>query len=344
MTRLWDRLLDAGLKDAGFDPEQSKLLREHVPVYDITNVVRLYLDTKAQYQSLDDFPFVAPPHLTYWMEWRWQDKADSHIDNPKRVALLFHVLGEDEGWDGEGAHGWIVTAIGYWQRKPERLCQWKLIVDEAGGLSLFDAEPASGIRHMHARSVARDINVVNDKLDGLIALRELIETGDREKVAEALEIAGRLEKELEMDRDRAIAEMERINVDLDKVLVTLLEYQMIYPALLTHSLLNCKNVETETHVPPAKLSNRHRRKKGTPLVTFKTLKVNPMGKRSSGGGGERVDIGEGCTALHIVRGHFKTYTPDRPLLGRHVGTYWWASNVRGSADNGIVIKDYEVEL
>ena len=47
-------------------------------------------------------------------------------------------------------------------------------------------------------------------------------------------------------------------------------------------------------------------------------------------------------ALHICRGHFKTFTSDAPLLGRFTGTYWWTPQVRGSKSAGTVIKDYRV--
>jgi hypothetical protein len=49
-------------------------------------------------------------------------------------------------------------------------------------------------------------------------------------------------------------------------------------------------------------------------------------------------------ALHICRGHFKTFTEDAPLFGKRVGTYWWASQVRGKAEEGVVEKDYRVWL
>lgn len=48
-------------------------------------------------------------------------------------------------------------------------------------------------------------------------------------------------------------------------------------------------------------------------------------------------------ALHLVRGHFATYTPDKPLFGRITGTVWKPSHVRGDAAEGIVAKDYRVK-
>lgn len=45
-------------------------------------------------------------------------------------------------------------------------------------------------------------------------------------------------------------------------------------------------------------------------------------------------------ALHMVRGHFATYTEDAPLLGKFVGTVWRAPHWRGLEDEGVVTKDY----
>jgi hypothetical protein len=49
-------------------------------------------------------------------------------------------------------------------------------------------------------------------------------------------------------------------------------------------------------------------------------------------------------ALHICRGHFKTFSEESPLFGKHTGTYWWESQVRSKAELGIVEKDYRIRL
>src|SRR5262249_41550931 len=49
-------------------------------------------------------------------------------------------------------------------------------------------------------------------------------------------------------------------------------------------------------------------------------------------------------ALHICRGHFKTFAEEAPLFGKHTGTYWWADYVRGDAQQGIVTKDYRIKI
>jgi len=48
--------------------------------------------------------------------------------------------------------------------------------------------------------------------------------------------------------------------------------------------------------------------------------------------------------VHLCRGHFKQYTADHPLLGRHVGLYVWQPHVRGKNKDGVVMKDYNVQI
>jgi len=359
VSRLADRL-GGGIR-VGFESreEQERAIAESTarasqaihrdsPVYEISNVLRLYREQRDQYPNLDSFPMVAPPHDNYLMEARWpQGSLDGErFTEPKQVGLLFARMPDSEGWDGGPSCALAVLAVGFWRGKPDHLGSWRLIIDEVGGLAVADPTPAQGLRRWHSRRVAGQVDTVARHRDLLRDLEGRIESGDEDERAKALRDAEAALEDAAGELEATEAELAEIEAELDKVIMGMMEREILYPALLTHSLLNCRNVEVETNAPPAKLSKRHQRKRGAPMVKFKTLKVNPMGggRRSSSGGGGTVDLGGGQTALHIVRGHFKTYTADRPLLGRHVGTYWWQANVRGSIDNGVVVKDYEVEV
>ena len=75
-------------------------------------------------------------------------------------------------------------------------------------------------------------------------------------------------------------------------------------------------------------------------VSYHTIVLPSV--RPSGGS---ADPAQGTLAeqpLHKVRGHFKTYTAEAPLLGRHTGTYWWGHQVRGSREHGEVVSDYRL--
>ncbi len=70
------------------------------------------------------------------------------------------------------------------------------------------------------------------------------------------------------------------------------------------------------------------------------IRLPYTGKRRPDGRAEIAD--DGAVPLHMVRGHFKTYTPEKPLFGRMTGTYWWAHHLRGDESAGVVHHDYEV--
>lgn len=104
------------------------------------------------------------------------------------------------------------------------------------------------------------------------------------------------------------------------------------------ALLNCKNIARDEHDPPEKPSRKHERRFGVPLTKYYTLRV----PGHSGRGGDRSEDFE-KNALHMCRGHFKTYTDEKPLFGKRTGTYWWPQTVRGSKARGEVVKDYAVK-
>jgi hypothetical protein len=117
--------------------------------------------------------------------------------------------------------------------------------------------------------------------------------------------------------------------------------QLIFPALMALSFMHCKNVSLDPIAPPEKLSRGHLKRYGRPLVSYGELRIDPIRKvlerqREGVGGSLR-------KALHLCRGHFKTFTNDAPLLGRATGTYWWAPHMRGAESAGVALRDYRVE-
>lgn len=111
------------------------------------------------------------------------------------------------------------------------------------------------------------------------------------------------------------------------------------PVMWAIGLMNCRNVET-VEVTPAPRKTRKQRRPRKAGLSYHTI-VLPAVRHSGGSSGLPLGDAAGL-ALHKVRGHFKTYTADAPLLGRHVGTYWWGHQVRGSKDHGEVVADYKM--
>lgn len=110
-------------------------------------------------------------------------------------------------------------------------------------------------------------------------------------------------------------------------------------ALWTICFMHAKNAIIEAVDAPEKLSKRAVKDYGVPIMRYHVLKIRPMGRVSKDdkGGTHKAH------ALHIRRGHFKTFTVDKPLFGSHIGTYWWQQAIVGNEKEGVVLKDYEVE-
>ena len=121
-------------------------------------------------------------------------------------------------------------------------------------------------------------------------------------------------------------------------------YEAIKALLFSVGMMNCSNVGTVEVVPPPKLSKKREKRYGQPLVRYRVIQVKPhlstRGAKHSDS--EQEAVGED-QPLHIVRGHFKTFEEDRPLLGKHSGTFWWKSQVRGSKKAGEIHHEYVVE-
>jgi hypothetical protein len=111
----------------------------------------------------------------------------------------------------------------------------------------------------------------------------------------------------------------------------------IHPALLAISFLHCKNVEIVSagRTPGVHHRQRHR---GTKHYV---LSIEPLkGILRREGQSEKTGL---KMALHICRGHFKDFSKGSGLFGKFKGMYWWGDQVRGSKEEGEVIKQYKVK-
>lgn len=112
--------------------------------------------------------------------------------------------------------------------------------------------------------------------------------------------------------------------------------------LLGHTLrlMDCKNVNTkQVFEPETRQVRRARERKGGPQDSFWVLDIpgSPHYWEKSTGEPTGID-----SRLHIVRGHFRTYTEDRPHVSGWVGPMWISSHARGNAELGLVEKDYNL--
>ncbi len=114
--------------------------------------------------------------------------------------------------------------------------------------------------------------------------------------------------------------------------------QLLYVALFALGLLHCKNVKTiERGGQPAFVKGRHHNHKW--MRRHHVLQIHPLQDINNS---KSLQLSEKTISFHFCRGHFKTYTEEKPLFGKYIGTYWWNSHTRGSYEIGIVTKDYNL--
>jgi hypothetical protein len=105
------------------------------------------------------------------------------------------------------------------------------------------------------------------------------------------------------------------------------------------SVANCRNVEaTETEPDLSRQQRRAAERKGEPIRRYYVLAIKP----GRGGAEARRDSTDKAPrAMHLCRGHFATYSAERPLFGKYSGTFWVPAHIRGSDELGVVAKDYQ---
>ena len=127
----------------------------------------------------------------------------------------------------------------------------------------------------------------------------------------------------------------------EKAEVALQSNCIIFPALLALSFMFCRNVRKKETEPPSKLSRAYAKRHGQPLTRYYVLEIDPMKEvLRREGDSEATGLKR---ALHICRGHFATYSAERPLFGRRAGRFWKPMHVRGAVTEGVIAKDYEIK-
>lgn len=104
-------------------------------------------------------------------------------------------------------------------------------------------------------------------------------------------------------------------------------------------LLHCKNIQAVDQNPSNLINSQRRQQHKVPLFTYKTLHIIPFG--SSKNKKDYIKHGD-HNRVHMCRGHYRRYTEEAPLFGKHIGMYWIPDHARGKNKSGIIVKDYEI--
>ena len=108
---------------------------------------------------------------------------------------------------------------------------------------------------------------------------------------------------------------------------------------LALSFMHCKNVQVKKGDRPDEALQKSRVSKGKPrLSQAHVIVIDPMKKAIRTGTGSN---SYSTQAVHIVRGHFKTFRDENKLFGKMTGTYWWAMHVAGEGSEP-ALNQYEV--
>lgn len=115
--------------------------------------------------------------------------------------------------------------------------------------------------------------------------------------------------------------------------------RMMIPPLAAIAFFHCKNIRVVKRERHGDTKARGEFAGQKPAIH--TIEVHK--------GYERVELvgppakeGEIVRGAHIVRGHFKKYGADAPLMGKHVGMFFWAMHVAGKGTAPRLKNEYRV--
>lgn len=118
---------------------------------------------------------------------------------------------------------------------------------------------------------------------------------------------------------------------------------LLFECLFAIQLMHCKNISLEEKDPLSELPSKARRqflkRNKEPLREYYTLNIDPMKKILKDKG--NIEFNGFKKALHICRGHFKTYE-GKGLFGKYQGTFWIPQHLKGNKSEGEIVKDYKI--
>lgn len=160
-----------------------------------------------------------------------------------------------------------------------------------------------------------------DRFDCLVTYRFITFCGEHFSAPPALALAREMSKQAFIEVNRFEPETAGAVIELpEEDWRSFIQHQVGAMAAL-FALTNCRNIVRATVSPDTKLQRSRRKSGKIPLYNFATLKMKPMGRGDT----------DAARAIHWVRGHFKEYTPDRPLFGKIAGLFWWEPHLVGAA-------------
>lgn len=340
-------------------------------VVDIQNAAEMFYADHEKVWHPMDFPNIAPPFAAFWMEFKYRRSYAAAPDNnskmyPFGIATLnlgFDVEGNmQEYLDGKPEYPALIQAYFRdlmagkrrqamnngeleWSPIPkadpsERLRQmwnWLTIRDplpfeKQYAPDEFDVEQGLALMLMRTAALKDFVDV-----RWILIIHGFIESIEGPIMGPVLSCVIPVTPDGKLWDGISFIAPERTETTREKVIDQ--SYHIMNPTLFAISLMHCKNVNMATEVPQEKIARAYRRRHGRSLTSFHVLNIEPMRKvlRTEG----RSETTGLKRAMHICRGHFKTFD-EKPLFGKHRGMYWWDQQLRGNKDQGRVEKVYSI--
>ena len=329
-------------RDKAVKLSSGSLRRSLLPA-EIFNIDNLYLQDDSYSYSERDIPSdvpVTPPFSNIWFEWKFRYEEFGQIArlSELRPTAAFVVSTRTE------KEGWLLTVYIFWYETK------KWMLDKVRSYEEFRTHQgltSKEKREMEARATEYlgfypKVTLLNTVLtyeldaDGyLLNTSPVIKTPQTGFPVSNVDVASK--KGIELVRNPRLLKKAVEDEDF----ASLEAYEIRHSAsmvLFSLALLNTKNIEMFDSVGDIKPKKKRRRRRKSKGEQFYTLRVRPSKSRSKG---DSQPTGAN-NSFHLARGHFKTYTEENPLFGRHTGTYWWDAHTRGSKAKGTITKDYEV--
>ena len=108
------------------------------------------------------------------------------------------------------------------------------------------------------------------------------------------------------------------------------------------NFIHCKNIKSELNNYSRKIIRNGIRSGKPYFEKFYTLTIDNIKKKLKEEG--RADEVGLKKAFHFCRGHFKTYTDEKPLFGKHTGSFWCPDHTKGDLEIGRIKKGYRLKV
>lgn len=295
----------------------------------IQNVADYYYQTSPQenWNLREDFPDIAPPWPLFWMEYHNPSLVNisgtlTHAAAGYAVGILMLARDRDS-IEGDEARALSYLPTARWAVLAKVFLAYLSPVSTPSCIDLFFWVDRDGrFITVEGSSPAAPVLLSNLRSRGWPFPEGLVEQGKYLMPGFVSLLPGR----------------EPTRHDRGLVTVGWAEIQV---ACLALSFCNCRNVALRSDEVPAKLRKKAEQRGGVPVDRWHVLEIGVIRKAL-----DTAIAGLACgslrQALHICRGNWAEYKPDRPLFGKHVGRFWRPMHVRGHAGRGTVDKDYSV--